>query len=112
MPFVTFVKSDEVTWPDQQQDNDKDKDNDNDKDKLVTCDTDYTGHWTALAIVAMFYFVIFFVILQLVEDKKMSEIFSGLIPLLEESQPDDRVTRHTLHHLGCTSCIFIFSSYS
>ena len=30
----------------------------------------------------------------------MLEIFSGLIPLLEESQGDDRVTRHTLYHLA------------
>ena len=47
----------------------------------------------------------------------MLEIFSGLIPLLEESQGDDRVTRHTLYHLAWMHLlyfhffIFYFFSY-
>ena len=44
-----------------------------------------------------------------VEDEKMWEIFSGLIPVLEVSQGDDRVTRHTLYNLASMHLLYCLS---
>ena len=72
MTFQTFDQSDEGIWPDQQKNNDKNKhkhkDNDTGIDKENSDDwepefmtifvTYKEWHWTALAILAMFVFVI------------------------------------------------------
>ena len=39
----------------------------------------------------------------------MWEIFSGLIPVLEVSQGDDRVTRHTLYNLASMHLLYCLS---